>query len=66
MVEWEGGVQIAMQCFAVWIAMQFVHACYLNLFLQFQCLIQRSRKEAPQAGQKVALILVLEEGSPIE
>ena len=30
-----GGVQIAMQCFAVWIAMQFVHASCLNLFLQF-------------------------------
>ena len=29
----ELGVQIAMQCFAVWIAMQFVHACCLNLFL---------------------------------
>ena len=29
------GVQIAMQCFAVWIAMQFVHASCLNLFLQF-------------------------------
>ena len=34
--EREGqGVQIAMQCFVVWIAMQFVHACCLNLFLQF-------------------------------
>ena len=30
------GVQIAMQCFAVWIAMQFVHASCLNLFIQFQ------------------------------
>ena len=29
------GMQIAMQCFAVWIAMQFVHASCLNLFLQF-------------------------------
>ena len=27
------GVKIAMQCFAVWIAMQFVHASCLNLFL---------------------------------
>ena len=31
-----GRVHIAMQCFAVWIAMQFVHASCLNLFLQFQ------------------------------
>ena len=34
--EGRGRVQIAMQCFAVWIAMQFVHASCLNLFLQFQ------------------------------
>ena len=39
-----GGVQIAMQCFAVWIAMQFVHASCLNLFLQFQRPVQRSRR----------------------
>ena len=32
--EREGqGVQIAMQSFAVWIAIQFVHASCLNLFL---------------------------------
>ena len=38
----ELGVQIAMQCFAVWITMQFVHASYLNLFLQFQRPVQKS------------------------
>jgi hypothetical protein len=38
------GVQIAKQCFAVWIAMQFVHACCLSLFLQFQRLGRRSRR----------------------
>ena len=43
--EREGqGVQIAMQCFVVWIAMQFVHASCLNLFLEFQCPVRRSRK----------------------
>ena len=26
-----------MQCFTVWIAMQFVYACCLSLYLQFQC-----------------------------
>jgi hypothetical protein len=34
-------VQIAMQ---VWIAMQFVHACCLSLFLQFQHLDRRSHR----------------------
>ena len=42
--EGPGGLQIAMQCFAVWIAMQFVHASCLNLFLQFQCLVRRSHR----------------------
>ena len=40
--EW--GVQIAMQCFVVWIAMQFVHASCLNLFLQFQRPVRKSRR----------------------
>ena len=35
---------IAMQCFAVWIAMQFVHASCLNLFIQFQRPVRRSRR----------------------
>ena len=30
-----------MQCFTVLIAMEFVHACCLNLYLQFQCPGQR-------------------------
>ena len=38
------GVQIAMQCFAVWIAMQFVHASCLILSPQFQHLVQRSHR----------------------
>ena len=38
------GPQIAMQCFVVWIAMQFVHACCLNLFLQFQRPVRRSHR----------------------
>ena len=29
---------------ADWIAMQFVHASYLNLFLQFQCPVRRSHR----------------------
>ena len=33
-----------MQCFTVWIAIQFVHACYLSLYLQFQCSGQRSHR----------------------
>ena len=33
-----------MHCFTVWIAMQFVHACCLSLYLQFQCLGRRSHK----------------------
>ena len=33
-----------MQCFTFWIAMQFVHACYLSLYLQFQCTGQRSHR----------------------
>ena len=33
-----------MQCFAIWIAMQFVHACYLSLYLQFQCTGRRSHR----------------------
>ena len=37
----EGGY-VAMQCFSVWIAMQFVHACCLSLYFQFQCPGQRS------------------------
>jgi hypothetical protein len=27
---------LVLSCIAVWIAMQFVHACCLSLFLQFQ------------------------------
>ena len=38
------GVKIAMQCFAVLIAMQFLHASCLNLFLQFQRPVRRSRR----------------------
>jgi hypothetical protein len=33
-----------MQCFTVWILMEFVHACYLSLYLQFQCLSRRSHR----------------------
>jgi hypothetical protein len=33
-----------MQCFIVWIAMQFVHACCLRLYLQFQCMGRRSHR----------------------
>ena len=33
-----------MQCFTVWISMEFVHACCLSLYLQFQCLGQRSHR----------------------
>ena len=33
-----------MQCFTIGIAMQFVHACCLSLYLQFQCLGQRSHR----------------------
>ena len=33
-----------MQCFTIWIAMQFVHACCLSLYLQFQCLGRRSHR----------------------
>ena len=38
MLGWEGvGLgSNAIQFFAVWIAMQFLHACRLSLFLQFQ------------------------------
>ena len=32
-----------MQCFTIWI-MQFVHACCLSLYLQFQCLGRRSHR----------------------
>ena len=31
-----------MQCFTIWIAMEFVHAYCLSLYLQFQCLGRRS------------------------
>ena len=33
-----------MQCFTIWIAMKFVHACCLSLYLQFQCLDRRSHR----------------------
>jgi hypothetical protein len=33
-----------MQCFTIWIAMQFVHACYLSLYFQFQCPGRRSHR----------------------
>ena len=62
-----GAVQIAVQCFAVWIAMQFVHASCLNIcFSNFSVQFEEAIEEAPPVGQKVALILVLEEGSPRE
>ena len=35
---------MTMQCFTIWISMEFVHACCLNLYLQFQCLGQRSHR----------------------
>ena len=37
-------MKVAMQCFTVWIAMQFVHACCLSLYLQFQCPGRRSHR----------------------
>jgi hypothetical protein len=33
-----------MQCFTVWISMEFVQACRLSLYLQFQCLGRRSHR----------------------
>jgi hypothetical protein len=33
-----------MQCFTVWISMEFVHACCLSLYLQFQSSCQRSHR----------------------
>ena len=58
---------IAMQCFAVWIAMQFVHASCLNIcFSNFSVRFEKAAKEAPPAGQKAALTSVLEEGRPRE
>ena len=33
-----------MQCFTVWILMEFVHAYCLSLYLQFQCLDRRSHR----------------------
>ena len=33
-----------MQCFTIWISMEFVHACCLSLYLQFQCLGRRSHR----------------------
>jgi len=33
-----------MQCFTIWIAMQFVHACCLSLYLQLQSLGRRSHR----------------------
>ena len=45
-------MRIAMQCFAVWIAMQFVHANCLNLFLQFQRPVRRSCREGSTSRTK--------------
>ena len=33
-----------MQYFTVWIAIEFIHACCLSLYLQFQCLGRRSHR----------------------
>ena len=44
-----------MQCFTVWIAMQFVHACCLSLYLQFQCPGRRSHRGG-SASQVIDLL----------
>jgi hypothetical protein len=47
--------------------MQFVHASCLNIFFSnFSVRFKEAVEEAPPAGQKAALISVLEEGSPRE
>ena len=40
-----------MQCFTVWI-MQFVHACCLSLYLQFQCLGRKNHREGSASRTK--------------
>jgi hypothetical protein len=40
-----------MQCFTIWI-MQFVDACCLSLYLQFQCLGRRSHREGSASRTK--------------
>ena len=53
---WEGrGVGLgcsAIQFFVVWIAMQFLHACRLSLFLQFQAMGWTSHREVPASRAK--------------
>ena len=54
MLGWEGvGLgSSAIQFFAVWIAMRFLHACRLSLFLQFQALGWTSHREVPASRAK--------------
>ena len=42
----------AIQFFVVWIAMQFLHACRLSLFLQFQAMGWTSHREVPASRAK--------------
>jgi hypothetical protein len=54
MLGWEGvGLgSSAIQFFAVWIAMQFLHACRLSLFLQFQAVGWTRSREVPKSRAK--------------
>ena len=54
MLGWEGdGLgSSAIQFFVVWIAMQFLHAYHLSLFVQFQVVGWTSRREVPASRAK--------------
>ena len=41
-----------MQCFTVWIAIEFVNAYCLSLYLQFQCLGQKSHRRGSTSRTK--------------